>query len=85
MQINDRDKCVLSSLEAFIEVYLIINQTEILRDEYSRATKMLNTDYKQMSANLYDVIGKIRTFMQWNNISLKCYYSKNININLVVY
>jgi hypothetical protein len=27
MQINDRDTCVFSSLEAFIEVYLIVNHT----------------------------------------------------------
>jgi hypothetical protein len=37
--IKDRDKCTLSSVEALIEVYMIANEPQTLRDEYSRATK----------------------------------------------
>jgi hypothetical protein len=32
------------------------NEPQTLRDEYSRATKILDAEYKQVSANLDDVI-----------------------------
>jgi hypothetical protein len=51
---KDRDKCTLSSVEALIEVYMIANEPQTLRDEYSRASKILNADCKP--ASLYDVI-----------------------------
>jgi hypothetical protein len=53
---KDRDICTLSSVEALIEVYMSANQPQTLRDEYSRATKILDAEYKQTSASLYDVI-----------------------------
>jgi hypothetical protein len=46
----------LSSLEALIEVYMSTNEPQTLRDEYSRATKILDAEYKQGSASLDDVI-----------------------------
>jgi hypothetical protein len=53
---KDRDTSTLSSLEAMIEVYMIANEPQTLRDEYSRATKILDAEYKQSSASLDDVI-----------------------------
>jgi hypothetical protein len=53
---KDRDTCTLSSVEALIEVYMIVNEPQTLRDEYSRATKILDAEYKQISASLDDVI-----------------------------
>jgi hypothetical protein len=55
---KDRDTCTLSSVEALIEVYMIANEPQTLRDqdEYSRATKILDAEYKQISAGLDDVI-----------------------------
>jgi hypothetical protein len=32
---KDRNTCTLSSLEALIEVYMIANEPQTLRDEYS--------------------------------------------------
>jgi hypothetical protein len=46
----------LSSVEALIEVYMSANEPQTLRDEYSRSTKILDAEYKQVSANLDDVI-----------------------------
>jgi hypothetical protein len=51
---KDRDTCTLSSVEALIEVYMIANEPQTLRYEYSRATKILDADYKP--ASLDDVI-----------------------------
>jgi hypothetical protein len=51
---KDRDTCTLSSVEALIEVYKIANEPQTLRDEYSRATKILDAEYKP--ASLDDVI-----------------------------
>jgi hypothetical protein len=51
---KDRDICTLSSVEALIEVYMIANEPQTLRDEYSQATKILNAEYKP--ASLDDVI-----------------------------
>jgi hypothetical protein len=46
----------LSSVVALIEVYMIVYEPQTLRDEYSRATKILDAEYKQESASLDDVI-----------------------------
>jgi hypothetical protein len=51
---KDRDTCTLSSVEALIEVYMSANEPQTLRYEYSRATKILDADYKP--ASLDDVI-----------------------------
>jgi hypothetical protein len=61
--IKDRDTCTLSSVEALIEVYMSANEPQTLRDEYSGATKILDAEYKQVSANLDDVIRKYETSM----------------------
>jgi hypothetical protein len=53
---KDRDTYTLSSVEALIEIYMIANEPQTLRDEYSRATKILDAEYKQTSACLDDVI-----------------------------
>jgi hypothetical protein len=53
---KDRDTCTLSSVESLIEVYMNANEPQTLRDEYSRATKILHAEYKQVSASLDDVI-----------------------------
>jgi hypothetical protein len=52
--IKDRDKCTLSSVEALIEVYMSANEPQTLRDEYSRASEILDAEYKP--ASLDDVI-----------------------------
>jgi hypothetical protein len=51
---KDRDIGTLSSVEALIEIYMSANEAQTLRDEYSRATKILDADFK--SASLDDVI-----------------------------
>jgi hypothetical protein len=51
---NDRDTSTLSSVEALIEVYMISNEPQTLIDENSRATKVLDAEYKP--ASLDDVI-----------------------------
>jgi hypothetical protein len=51
---KDRDISTLSSIEAVTEVYMIANEPQTLRDEFSRATKVLDTEYKP--ASLDDVI-----------------------------
>jgi hypothetical protein len=53
--LKDRDTYSnLSSVEALIEVYMSANEPQMLRDEYSRATKILDAEYKP--ASLDDVI-----------------------------
>jgi hypothetical protein len=49
-----KDRGTLSSVEALIEVYMIANEPQTLRDEYSRATKILHAEYQPVS--LDDVI-----------------------------
>jgi hypothetical protein len=49
-----RDTKTLSAVEAQIEVYMSVNEPQKLRDEYSRATKILDAEYK--TASLDDVI-----------------------------
>jgi hypothetical protein len=51
---KDRDTCTLSSVESLIEVYMIANEPQMHRDEYSRTTKILSAEYKPES--LDDVI-----------------------------
>jgi hypothetical protein len=53
---KDRDRYTLSSVEALIEVYISANEPQTLRNEYSRATKILDAEYKQSSASLDDDI-----------------------------
>jgi hypothetical protein len=54
--IKDRHSQTLSSAEALIEVHMSANEPQTLRDEYSRATKFLDVEHKQSSANLDNVI-----------------------------
>jgi hypothetical protein len=54
ISMKDRDTCTLSSVEALIEVYMSANEPQTLRDEYFRATKNLDAEYKPSS--LDDVI-----------------------------
>jgi hypothetical protein len=58
ISIEDRDKryISLSSEEALIEVYMSANEPETLRDEYSRATNILDAEYTQTLTILDDVI-----------------------------
>jgi hypothetical protein len=52
---NQRQRyCTLSSVEALIEFYMNANGPQTLTDEYSQATKILDTEYKL--ASLDDVI-----------------------------
>jgi hypothetical protein len=51
---KDRDTYNLSSVEVLIEVYVIANEPHTRRDEYSRSTKILDSEYKP--ASLDDVI-----------------------------
>jgi hypothetical protein len=44
---KDRDTSTLSSVDALIEVYMSANKPQTLRDEYSRANKILDSDYNQ--------------------------------------
>jgi hypothetical protein len=48
---KDRDTCTLSSLEALVEVYMSANEPQMPRDEYSRATKILDAEYKPENAD----------------------------------
>jgi hypothetical protein len=47
--IKDRDTCTLSSVEALIEVYMIANEPQTLRDEYYLDTEILDAEYKPAS------------------------------------
>jgi hypothetical protein len=53
---KDRHIFTLSSVEALIEVYMSANEPQMLRDEYSRATKILDTEYRHTPESLDDVI-----------------------------
>jgi hypothetical protein len=54
---NERQRYgTVSSLEALIEVYMTANEPQTLRDEYSRATKILDAEYKHLPTSLDDVI-----------------------------
>jgi hypothetical protein len=54
LPIKDRNTCTLSPVETLIEVYLRENEPQTLRNEYPRATSILDSEYK--SASLDDVI-----------------------------
>jgi hypothetical protein len=54
IRMKDRDTCTLSSVEAPIEGSMSANEPQTLRDEYSRATKITDAEYKP--ASLDDVI-----------------------------
>jgi hypothetical protein len=51
---KNRDTRTLKSVEALIEVYMIANEPQTLRDEFYQATKILDAEYKP--ASLDDVI-----------------------------
>jgi hypothetical protein len=51
---KDRDSCTLSSVKALIEIYVIANEPQTIRDEYSQSTEILDTEYKPES--LHDII-----------------------------
>jgi hypothetical protein len=51
---KDRDTSTLSSVEALIEFYMSTNEPQTLRDKYSRATEILDAEYKPKSSD--DVI-----------------------------
>jgi hypothetical protein len=53
---KDRDTNTLSSVEALIELYMSTNEPQTLRDEYYRATTILDAEYNQVFASLDDVI-----------------------------
>jgi hypothetical protein len=57
---KDRDTRTLSSVETLIGVYMSSNEPQALRDEYSRATKILDAEYKP--ASLDDVIKTCENF-----------------------
>jgi hypothetical protein len=44
-----KDRGTLSSIEALIDVYMSENEPQTLRDEYSRAIKILDAEYKPAS------------------------------------
>jgi hypothetical protein len=46
---KDRDNSTLSSVEALIEVNMSANDPQTIRDEYSRANKILDAEYKPAS------------------------------------
>jgi hypothetical protein len=51
---KDRDACSLSSAETLIEVYMSAIEPQTLKDEYSKATKIVDAEYE--SASLDDTI-----------------------------
>jgi hypothetical protein len=77
---KDRDTYTLSSVEALIEVYMIANEPQTIRDEYFQATKILDAEYKP--ASLDDVIKTCENLHVEEQHQLK-HYSKNMNICLM--
>jgi hypothetical protein len=57
---KDRDTCTLSSVESLIEVYMSANEPQTIRNEYSQATKILDSEYKPSS--LDDIIKTCENF-----------------------
>jgi hypothetical protein len=53
---KDRNTGILSLVEALIKVYMSADEPQTLRDEYSRATKILDAEDKQISASLDEII-----------------------------
>jgi hypothetical protein len=72
---KDRNISTLSSVEALIEVYLRTSEPKTLRDEYSRATKILDADYKP--ASLDDVIKTCENLHVEEQYQLKILLQKN--------
>jgi hypothetical protein len=56
ISMKDRDTYTLSSAEVLIWVYLSANEPQKLRDEYYRATKILDAEYNQASSSLDEFI-----------------------------
>jgi hypothetical protein len=73
---KDRNICTLSSAEALIEVDLSANEQQTLRGEYSRATKILDAEYKQTTASLYDVIKPFQNLHVEEQHQLKIFLKK---------
>jgi hypothetical protein len=64
----------LSSVEALIVVYMSANEPQTLRDEYSRATKIRDAEYKP--ASLDDVIKKCENLHVEEQYQLKALLHK---------
>jgi hypothetical protein len=71
---KDRDALTVSSVEALIEVYMSANEPQTLRDEYSRATKVLDPEYKP--ARLDDIIKTCENFQIEEQHQLKILLQK---------
>jgi hypothetical protein len=81
-KMKDRDTGTLSLVEALIEVHMSANEPQTLRDEYSRATKILDSEYEP--ASLDDVIKTCENLHVEDSINSK-HYSKYVNISLMEY
>jgi hypothetical protein len=51
--ITMNNRITLSALETLIEVYMSANEAQMLRDEYSRVTKILGAEYKQSASKCW--------------------------------
>jgi hypothetical protein len=47
-----KDRGTLSSVEDLIEVYMITNEPQTLRDDYSSTTKILDAEYNHVPSKL---------------------------------
>jgi hypothetical protein len=74
ISMKDRDACILSSVEALIEVYMSANEPQTLRDEYSQASKILDAEYKP--ASLDDVIKTCENLHEEEQHQLKALLQK---------
>jgi hypothetical protein len=61
----------LSSIEVLIEAYLNPNKTEPLIDEYSPASKVLDSEYQQLYVNLMISSRHVRISTKKNNTSFR--------------
>jgi hypothetical protein len=71
---KDRDRYTLSSVETLIEVYMSTNEPQTLRNEYSRATEILDAEYKP--ASLDDVIKTCENLHVEEQLQLKILLQK---------
>jgi hypothetical protein len=69
-------------VEALIEVYMTANEPQTLRDEYSRATKILDAEYKHVPTSLDDVINTCENLHVEEQHQLKILF-QNMNISLM--
>jgi hypothetical protein len=76
IRMKDSDNNALFSVEVLIEVYLSINEKQTKRDEYSRATKILNFEYKHTSASLDNVIKSWKNLYVEEQNQLKILFQK---------